>query len=526
MANRIYRRAPCSTVCPRWGGVLLAVLIAAFSIPSDAKSQVIVEAAGDRCLIIVVDGLRPDYITHDVMPALARFRDEGGFGENHHSVPPTLTRVNASSIVTGSYPRTHGMMGNQIYLPTVRRDRVVNTGNIDELRHMEEVLGGALLTVPTLGEILYAHGKVLFAASSGSTGSGFLLNHRVPAGALIHTEYVLPDSLEPLVNELLGPMPPLTRPSIRPVQRAIDALLEIGIDHLDAEALIVWITEPDGTAHRNGVGAPSTMEVLRTVDREIARLLAGLASRDLLGTTNILVASDHGFSTRTGRESMTALLVESGLKATLTSADIVLAGGAISVNDGGRDRVAAIVRLLQETPWVGPVFTRAAADSRTKGWVAGTLSLGSVMWNHDRSANILAMGDWTASTNEFGFAGEVLEPGVASHGTMSPYDIRATLIVSGPDFKQRVRSTVPTGNADLAPTMLSLLGVPVPEHMDGRVLWETLSQGPDPSNVQVTRLQHVAETELESGRYRLLLHKSFVDGTEYVDFVEVTRGQR
>ena len=41
----------------------------------------------------------------------------------HHSVFPTVTRVNASSLVTGAYPERHGLMGNTIYIPPPMRTR-------------------------------------------------------------------------------------------------------------------------------------------------------------------------------------------------------------------------------------------------------------------------------------------------------------------------------------------------------------------------------------------------------------------
>ncbi len=499
------------------------LIIIALSATTSAWSQSTAPAAADRCLIIVIDGLRPDYVTPTVMPTLAALRDGGFSGENHHAVVPTVTRVNASSIATGSYPRTHGMMGNSLYVPSVRRDRALNTGNVDDLRLLDEAAGGDLLTTPSLGEILTTHGKRLFASSSGSSGSGFLLNHRTGDGALVHTAFVLPDSLEPLVTQLLGPAPAPSLPNLGVVTRAIDALLQVGIDHLQADVMIIWITEPDGSAHFGGVGAPLVMRALEGVDREVARLLAGLETRGLLATTDIFVTSDHGFSTRTGTQSITSLLVEHGLKATETSEDVILAGGAIHVNRGGDERVHAIARLLQETDWIGPVFSRGTEDAATEGWVPGTLSFESVLWNHQRSADLLALGNWTAATNEFGFPGEVTLPGVASHGSSSPYDIRATLIASGPDIKTGVRSSVPTANVDLAPTILALLGLSVPESMDGRVLSEAVHGGPDPSEVPVTTRQYIAETEWTGGRYRVMLQKSFVDDTEYVDFTEVTR---
>src|SRR5690349_3397047 len=69
-------------------------------------------------LVIVVDGLRPDYVTPKVMPRLFRLGRRGIVFTAHHSVFPTVTRVNASSFVTGAYPEAHGLLGNTIYVPS------------------------------------------------------------------------------------------------------------------------------------------------------------------------------------------------------------------------------------------------------------------------------------------------------------------------------------------------------------------------------------------------------------------------
>ncbi len=47
-------------------------------------------------LVIVVDGLRPDYVTPAVMPRVYRLGQRGIVFTAHHSVFPTVTRVNAS----------------------------------------------------------------------------------------------------------------------------------------------------------------------------------------------------------------------------------------------------------------------------------------------------------------------------------------------------------------------------------------------------------------------------------------------
>ena len=111
----------------------------------------------------------------------------------------------------------------------------------------------------------------------------------------------------------------------------------------------------------------------------------------------------------------------------------------------------------------------------------------------------------------------------ATHGSTSPFDVRATFLAAGPDIKSGIRTGVPTGNADLAPTVLWLLGLPVPPGMDGRVLREVLRNGPDPSDVEVRTRQHVAETSWGTGSYRVMVQRSEVDGTRYLDFTRVTR---
>ncbi|MFX8852472.1 alkaline phosphatase family protein, partial [Acinetobacter baumannii] len=70
-------------------------------------------------LVVVLDGLRPDSITAEDTPTLYRLRTEGVWFENSHAVFPTVTRVNAASLGTGTYPARHGIMGNSIYVPAV-----------------------------------------------------------------------------------------------------------------------------------------------------------------------------------------------------------------------------------------------------------------------------------------------------------------------------------------------------------------------------------------------------------------------
>ena len=478
-----------------------------------------------RVLILVVDGLRPDYVTAELMPRLNALAERGVRGTAHHAVFPTVTRVNGPTIFTGRYPSGHGMMGNSVYLPDVDPDRVLDAGNAADLRAIDEATGGQMLTAPSLGELLAEQGLVYFAASSGSTGSGTLMNHRGAGAGLVHHELTLPDSLGAVVAAELGPLPEprADGSSVGLVERAVDALLRIGLDLADADVLAAWLTEPDGTAHARGIGAPETLAVLRAVDVEIGRLLDGLTERGLLEVTNILVTADHGFTTRTGSTSIAGLLVEAGLKESGGSMDVVVAGDAIHVMEGGPERVADIASLLQRTDWIGPVFTRAAEDGSDLGYLPGTVAYQAIGWSHQRTADILTSANWSDATNEYGYQGEVLTRGVAGHGSSSPWDIQATFLAAGPDIKRGLISNVPTGNIDLTPTALFLAGAQVPTDLDGRVLMEVLSGGPDAASVDVRADPVVTEVDLPELHYELTVERSWVDGTMYFDGTRVER---
>jgi arylsulfatase A-like enzyme len=484
--------------------------------------------ARDRVLIIVVDGLRPDYVTVEVMPRLNALAESGVRGLGHHAVFPTVTRVNGPSIFTGRTPGGHGLLGNAVYLPGVDSTRTLDASDAADLRLVDEATGGRLLTAPSLGEMLTEQGLTYFAASSGSSGSGMLMNHRGAGGGLVHHELTIPDTLGPVVAELLGPVPEIGpgASSVRLAARAVDALLLIGVDRVDADVMAVWLTEPDGTAHQRGVGAPETLAVLTAVDAEIGRLLDALASRGLLERTNILVTSDHGFSTHTGASSLTSLLVDAGLKESARSTDVVVAGTAIHVRRGGEERIAAIVRLLQQTEWIGPVFTRATGADSLRGRLPGTLSFAAVGWDHERSADILTSPGWTDAENEHGYRGEVLTPGTAGHGSTSPWDIRATFIAAGPAIKSGVTSDIPTGNVDLTPTALHLAGVTVPTGLDGRVLDEVLITGPHPASLAGEGDAVQTFAEVGGVLYELTAYRSRFGSAVYLDGTDVVRTPR
>jgi predicted AlkP superfamily pyrophosphatase or phosphodiesterase len=505
--------------------------LAAFSLVLSGCSAVGASSAPDgplqlperHTLLLVLDGLRPDYISPERMPRLASLREEGAWSEWHHAVFPTVTRVNAPSLVTGAAPGVHGLMENAIHVPAVSRDRVLNTGSATELMRAEAAWNGELLTAPDLAELLAEAGKRLMVTSSGSPGSAYLLNHRTPTGPVLNNELVVPDTLAPHLDALLGPLPPPARPNRARNRRAVDAYLEFGIPRYAPHVVVMWLNDPDGTAHAEGIGSPVTLEALAHVDEEVGRILDTLDARGFLDRTDIIITSDHGFSTHVGTGQVEALLVEQGLKESIMSSEVVVAGGGIYVYEGGPQRVEAIVRLLQDTPWVGAVFTRGEEPGDVEGRVPGTLSFASIHYDHPRAPDILFSADWSDEVNAWGWTGSTWQSGTAGHGTSSPWDIRATLLAVGPSFRKGFSTPLPTGHRDIAPTILHLHGLTPPPSMQGRVLRELLEGGPAVSEIATQQEEHTVTTRQGGRPYRLSLFTTRADGADYVRHTRVDR---
>ena len=133
-------------------------------------------------------------------------------------------------------------------------------------------------------------------------------------------------------------------------------------------------------------------------------------------------------------------------------------------------------------------------------------------------------GNWSHEKNQAGVAGNTTQEGVAGHGTSSPYDIHATLIAVGPDFREHAVSTAPTANVDIAPTLLTLLGLPIPASMTGRPFDEALRSGPALTSLRVAKTIETAKTA--DGSYQVDAHLSTVAGKRYLDYTEVHRAPR
>lgn len=499
--------------------IALLYMLAFFFIAGKANAQ----SHESRTLIVFFDGLRPDYITPEAMPNLYAFRKQGSYGKQHHSVYPTVTRVNSSAYSTGSYPAKSGLMGNTVYFPEVDPAKGINTGEAEELNKITKATNGKLLTAITLGEILQAAGKRMMVFSSGSTGQALLQNHTVSGGAIVNPSMILPESFKDTVINAIGAIPPHQKPNTPQHKWVADALIRFGFAKNGPAVSAIWFSDPDGTAHADGIGAETSMASIKSVDHEFGRILDSLKSKHLDQVYNIIISTDHGFITYAGKDNLTQLLISKGLKKDKASDDVIVVERSLYVKNHDQELIKKIVAMLQEQEFVGPVFTKGTKTGDMKGWVEGTLSFEAIHWGHPtRSADILLDANWDNRKNKFGYAGTSFSSGVAGHGGFSPYEVHIALIASGPGFKKKFESELPTSNVDITPTILYLNHIPVPKEMDGRVVYELLT-GKVPAPLKVKAETLVTEVKAPWGNYKMTLHRSVLGKYVYTDYAETKR---
>ena len=521
--------------------LLVAVVVSFMAIVPWVAAQPVPGKASLN-LVFILDGLRPDSINPDDTPNLYRLRQEGVNFLNGHSVFPTVTRVNTAAIGTGTYPGTNGIVGNTMYVAKVNPNRAFDNGDYKNLLKLDEVTGGNMVLVRSLGELLHSRGMKIAAVSSGSGGQSLLLNPRAPKGVgiLINGDLesgslvAYPPTVNSEILSRFGPAPSKGKakdgydPSVNWTEEVVR---EYVIPELKPDVVLNWLGEPDNMQHAFGVGSPQARHSLQNDDRQIGLVLKKLEAIGLADRCNIFVVSDHGFELNVFGVNLTQELIKAGLKKNADSDDVVIAssGQAVLLHVKGRDpkRVGQIVRFLQSQSWTGVVFTAASQSDQEKvrGSVKGTFSLELIhMLNPERGPDIVLTFPWSSAKNGFGVQGSnsansggptgPLSGNGSGHGSMSPWSVRNTFIAWGVDFKRGVTFRVPASNVDLTPTLLALKGINDVKGLDGRVLLEALNGGPDEEQIPTETRTFSTETD---GGYTAVIQVSNLGSQRYID---------
>ncbi|MGB8748496.1 MAG: alkaline phosphatase family protein [Pseudolabrys sp.] len=511
-----------------------------------SSAAAVVAAKPERHVVVVVwDGMRPDFVTEQNTPTLWKLAREGITFRNHHAVFPSATMVNGTAIVTGIYPGKNGIIANHVYRPDIDPHHSIDVELPAVVKKGDEVSGGKYILVPTIAELVqHAGGRTVIASAKTV---GLLLDRQADVGTAkncvtLFAGKSLPAEIIPSITATLGPFPSGHLQQDAWTTKAMtDCFWKDGVPALS----VLWLGEPDLTQHESAPGAPAALAAIKSADENLAAVLSALDQRDARGSTDVFIVSDHGFSTIKRSVDLRRILNDAGFTAKIEElriakdgnqsaggirdktefndqpkpGDIMLAanGGSVLFYVVGHDKklIRRLVEFLQQSDFAGVIFTKEPME--------GTFGLTQALIQRGDAPDVVMAFRWTDLQNQFGVTGEIdadwqRAAGKGTHATLSRFDMHNTLIAAGPDFKRGQTDDLPTGNVDLVPTILQILGIKVPHQMDGRILSEavaaptSLLPAPKPEAKSIE-----ARKDFPSGTWRQTLKISRVGSTIYLD---------
>jgi arylsulfatase A-like enzyme len=480
----------------------------------------------EHVVVVVWDGMRPDFVTDQNTPTLSALARSGVFFKRNHAAYPSSTNVNGAVLATGATPAHNGIVANLEFRPGIDPAKPFDTSDFPALDGTDPQITAKFLAAPTIAEILQAAGHWTAVAGSKPVAQFFdRARTRTSAAAkkstVIYRGKVLPADAGARITTALAPFPVRkTFPNRSEDDWTTAALTNVLWRDEMPKFSLLWLSEPDLTEHETALGAPASIAAIKSSDDNLAKVLAALKAKDALTSTDIFVISDHGFSTIDLAVDAAAELRKAGLDAVRVFDEkpkrgqilVVSLGGSVAfyVVDHAKAVIDKLIEFLQRSDFAGVILTREAHH--------GAFTFAQVQVDAPAAPDVLVACRWNDRPNEFGLAGQMVSDigrsaGHGSHSTLSPHDMNNTLIASGPDFRRDWTDETPSGNIDLAPTILWILGMKAPRPMDGRILHEALAE----SDKQPAATEKTMEAQRDLGGFvwRQHLRSATVDGVTY-----------
>ncbi len=480
-------------------------------------------------VVVVWDGMRPDFVTKENTPTLWKLSGEGVTFRNHHAVYPSATNVNGTALVTGVYPGKNGVIANHAYRPEIDRRRAIEVETPAAVQKGDELSAGKYISVPTIAELVQRAGGRTAIGTAKTVG--LLLDRQVgfgPSEARVKNSVTLfagktlPSSTLAPITGALGPFPSNhLQQDTWTTKTLTDFLWKDGVPAFS----ILWLGEPDLTEHESAPGAPAALSAIKSSDQNLAAVLAALDRHHAREATDVFVLSDHGFSTIERSVDLRKILKDAGFEAKTEFKDEPKRGEIMLAGNGGsvlfyvipQARNATITRrlveFLQQSDFAGVIFTKEPMQ--------GTFGLDQAKIDNQHAPDVVMAFRWNDSKNQFDVPGMINADwqrgaGKGTHATLSRFDMHNVLITAGPDFRRGQGNDLPSGNVDLAPTILRILGITAPQQLDGRILSEAMAGASIPKPNTETKTVEVKK-DFAAGTWRQSLKISRVGSTIYLD---------
>lgn len=341
-------------------------------------------------VIVMVDGFDPEYLDHCAAPNLRELGKQG-FMVQGKAMMPTVTNVNNTSLVTASYPETHGIVSNY----WLDRDRGAEV-------YMES------------GE--YVQAETMFQRATQRGARSLLVSSKDKLRRLLSNDPTFCFSSEQApdwVVKCAGEPPPVY--SLEVNAWIIDvARYVLSTEHYD----LVYLTTTDYAMHTYAPEQPESATHLALLDKAIGTLVESLPD------VEILVTADHGMSAKSRMVHLPAELAKHGIKAqavpiikdmyTVHHSNL---GGCIYVylEDGGN--IGEAIEVLRDVDGVDDALPREEAARKFR-------------LMSERLGDIMVLG---GPDVVFGNPEEVtLPPTLRSHGSL--YEEQVPIIGCGGSF--------------------------------------------------------------------------------------------
>jgi hypothetical protein len=569
-------------------------------------------ATPHNVILFVPDGLRARIVTPDTAPAMAEVRDKGVNFKNSHSLFPTFTTANASAMATGHYLGDTGDFSNTIYTGypvrpldgTVTPFLEINPVILDADEHF----GGDYLNAETV--LKMARTKGFSTAAIGKVGPTLIFDHTDKIGADGQHSIVIDDATGgkngvPLSEGMKAALTKAGLPLATPprgengkagdaktpgttvsntAQQAYfgDVATKVVLPMFKARnkpfLLVFWSRDPDGSQHNQGdslnsvtpgINGPTSFAGIKNADNNLAQLRKALDELGLAASTNLIIASDHGFST-ISKESKTSpsakisyddtpkdFLPLGFLAIDLARAldlplfdpndknarvaatahpkagngllgqdpakpDLVVAtnGGSdlVYMPNGDKKLAERTIAALLEQDYVSGLFV----DDRL-GRFAGTLPLSQIGLKGKAvtptpsivvNFRSYASGCDVSVNCSVEVADTVLRQGQGMHGSFGRGDILNFMAAIGPGFKAGYADPLPVSNADVGMTIARLMDLRPANAggLIGRVMSEALPNGTVPKSFEATIASKPAANGLKTVvKFQRVLSQRYFD---------------
>lgn len=438
-----------------------------------------------RVVLFGFDGLRPDRVTPETMPHLARFMAEGTRCANARSVFPSETRVAIPSLATGCRPGTHGLVANSLHDAAAAPERVLNTKHAADVDALIAA-HGRLLAVPSLGARLAAAGHALDLVWTGTVGAGRAFFPE--AEALDAFRWHPEEAVGPArgLAARFGEAPPATTPNTPRVRHAARLFLEHVLGERRATVAAFWSSEPDVTYHYRGVGSAEAAAAMHDVDAAFADVLRWRDAQTDRDGIVVMALSDHGHVTGEAQLDLQAALRAGGFAAGRdfgNGTEIALGGGGapgLWLRDPGD--AARLAAWLNAQPWTGLVLARETG-------IPGTIPLAMLGARHARSPDLAVTFAGSSDPDPCGVPGRGLidvsdvPVGGGMHGGLHERELATVLAMAGGPILHGTTIQSPADLTDIAPSVLALLGL-ASDGMDGRALKQAWGEAGDADPVR------------------------------------------